>query len=150
MRVAAVARTIAELRDTTPGAVAAARLTPECHFHNTRIMEMTSALASLTALGHESRLRAFRRLVEAGPEGLAVGELRDALELPAATLTAHLNVLRGAGLVTDQREGRVIRVRASYERMNALIDYLTENCCAGAGACGPVSKCKPRRKGASK
>jgi DNA-binding transcriptional ArsR family regulator len=81
---------------------------------------------------------------------MPVGELREYLALPAATLTAHLNVLRGAGLVTDQREGRVIRVRAHYERMNALIAYLTENCCAGSGACDPVSACKPNKKGASK
>ena len=111
---------------------------------------MTAALASLAALGHESRLRAFRRLVEAGPDGMPVGELREALALPAATLSAHLNVLRSAGLVTDQREGRVIRVRASFERMNALLAYLTENCCAGSGACGPVSTCKPSKKGTSR
>src|SRR5207342_1740713 len=106
-------------------------------------MEMPSSLACLAALGHESRLRAFRRLVEAGPDGLAVGELRERLDLPPATLTAHLNVMRSAGLVVDQREGRVIRVRANYGRMNALIAYLTENCCAGSGACGPVPSCKP-------
>ena len=99
---------------------------------------MPSALASLSALGHESRLRAFRRLVEAGPDGMPVGELREYLDLPPATLTAHLNVLRGAGLVVDQREGRVIRVRANYERMNGLIAYLTENCCQGA-TCAPAA-----------
>lgn len=113
-------------------------------------METKAALASLAAISHESRLRAFRRLMEVGPEGLPVGELRDDLGLPAATLTAHLNVLRGALLVIDQREGRVIRVRANYERMNDLIAYLTENCCAGSGACGPVPACKPKKKGASK
>jgi DNA-binding transcriptional ArsR family regulator len=114
-------------------------------------MEMSSSLACLSALGHESRLRAFRRLVEAGPDGLPVGELRDHLDLPPATLTAHLNVLRSAALVIDQREGRVIRVRANYEQMNALLAYLTENCCAGSGACAPVSSpCKPCKKGASK
>ena len=112
---------------------------------------MSSSLACLAALGHESRLRAFRRLVEAGPDGLPVGELRDHLELPPATLSAHLNVLRAADLVLDQREGRVIRVRANYERMDSLIAYLTENCCAGSGACDPSpSACKPRKKGMSK
>lgn len=112
---------------------------------------MSSSLACLAALGHESRLRAFRRLVEAGHGGLPVGELRDHLDLAPATLTAHLNVLRSAGLVHDQREGRVIRVRANYERMNALLAYLTENCCAGSDACDPApSPCKPRKKGVSK
>lgn len=93
------------------------------------------ALAALRALGQEHRLAAYRALVEAGPDGLAVGELRERLDIPAATLTAHLNVLRGAALVGDVREGRVIRVRADYRRMDGLIAYLTENCCAGAG-CG--------------
>ena len=68
--------------------------------------------------------------------------------MPPATLTAHLNVLRGAQLVEDQREGRVIRVRADYARMNALLAYLTENCCAGAVECGPVAACTPKKKGA--
>jgi len=120
-------------------------------FHILGTMEMASSLACLAALGHESRLRAFRRLVEAGPEGLPVGELREYLDIPPATLSAHLNVLRAAALVIDQREGRVIRVRAHYDRMDALIAYLTENCCAGSGDCGPVAAaCKPRKKGASK
>jgi len=109
-------------------------------------MEMTTALAGLAALSHESRLRAFRRLVEVGPDGVPVGELRDYLELPAATLTAHLNVLRGAGLVTDQRAGRTIRLRANYGRMNALIDYLTENCCAGTAVCCEPLTCAPEKE----
>ena len=109
---------------------------------------MEAALASLAALGHESRLRAFRHLVEAGSDGMPVGELRNRLELPAATLTAHLNVLRAAALVRDEREGRVIRVRANYLQMNALLAYLTENCCAGAVECGPVAACTPKKKGA--
>jgi DNA-binding transcriptional ArsR family regulator len=125
-------------------------LTTAIYFHNIGIMEMSSSLACLAALGHESRLRAFRRLVEAGPDGLPVGELREHLDLPPATLSAHLNVLRAADLVHDQREGRVIRVRANYGRMDALIAYLTENCCAGSGACSPMSSaCTTRKKGAS-
>lgn len=101
-------------------------------------MDTDQTLIALRALAHETRLAAFRALVQAGREGLAVGELREALDLPPATLTAHLNVLRGAGLVADTREGRVIRVRADYARMDALIAYLTENCCQGA-ACGPAA-----------
>ncbi len=100
-------------------------------------MDAASAVGALAALSHASRLAAFRRLVQAGADGLAVGELREDLGLAPATLTAHLNVLRAAGLVIDQREGRVIRLRADYARMNALLGYLTENCCAGADCGAP-------------
>lgn len=96
-------------------------------------MEHQATLDALKALGQEHRLHAFRALVQAGPGGLSVGELRTIVDVPPATLTAHLNVLRAAGLVDDEREGRVIRVRANYLRMNALLAYLTENCCAGSG-----------------
>lgn len=109
-------------------------------------METNTALKALSALSHDSRLAAFRVLVQAGPEGLAVGELRDRLDLPPATLTAHLNVLRAAALVHDTREGRVIRVRANYLQMNGLIAYLTENCCGGVAACEPATPCTPRQK----
>ncbi len=102
-------------------------------------MKTPQALAALRALGQPHRLAAFRALVVAGPDGLSVGELRERVDLPAATLTAHLNALRSAGLVADTREGRVIRVRAEYERMDALIGYLTENCCGG-------KSCAPKRK----
>ena len=107
-------------------------------------------LLALRALGHASRLAAYRILVQAGPDGLAVGALREALGLPPATLSAHLNVLRAAGLVFDVRDGRVIRVHTDYARMNALLAYLTENCCLGANCavtaqaaavvCTPVAK----------
>src|SRR5690606_11576985 len=113
-------------------------------------MDTTNALSALGALGQETRLAAFRTLVQAGPDGLSVGELRDRLDLPPATLTAHLNVLRAAGLVVDRREGRVIRVRADYARMDALLAYLTENCCAGAVDCGPASCCPPPTKGTTR
>jgi ArsR family transcriptional regulator, arsenate/arsenite/antimonite-responsive transcriptional repressor len=97
-------------------------------------METSNALEALRALAQENRLAAFKALVQAGPGGLSVGELREKLEIPSATLTAHLNLLRSAGLVLDTRQGRVIRVRADYCQMNALLSYLTENCCAGAAA----------------
>jgi ArsR family transcriptional regulator, arsenate/arsenite/antimonite-responsive transcriptional repressor len=94
-------------------------------------MDTAQTINALRALAHGHRLAAYRALVQAGREGLAVGQLRDALDLPAATLTSHLNQLRAAGLVTDEREGRVIRVRADYDHMNALLGFLTENCCGG-------------------
>ena len=111
-------------------------------------MNTDDALKALAALSHEARLAAFRELVQAGPDGLSVGELRDRLDLPAATLTAQLNLLRNAALVADEREGRVIRVRANYGQMNALIAYLTENCCAGDVACAPERGCAPHKTGA--
>jgi len=109
-------------------------------------METNTALKALSALSHESRLAAFRTLVQAGPDGLPVGELRERLDIPAATLTAHLNILRAAALVNDQREGRVIRVRANYLQMNGLLGYLTENCCGGIADCGPTQSCAPKKK----
>jgi DNA-binding transcriptional ArsR family regulator len=109
-------------------------------------MDNATAVNALSALSHDTRLAAYRQLVQSGAQGLAVGELRERLDLPPATLSAHLNVLRAAGLVDDEREGRVIRIRANYQRMNALLAYLTENCCGGAQACAPAaSACKPRK-----
>lgn len=105
-------------------------------------MESKKTIAALKALAHGHRLELFRRLVQAGPDGLAVGALQAGTGHAGATLTNHLNALRRAGLVRDRREGRSIRCRADYARMNALIEYLTENCCAGAD-CGPPKACVP-------
>jgi DNA-binding transcriptional ArsR family regulator len=109
-------------------------------------MKAPAALESLDALAHATRLAAFRALVVAGADGLAVGELREALRVPPATLTAHLNVLRAAKLVLDRRDGRSIVVRANLARMNDLIAYLTENCCAGGASCAPGVSCPPESK----
>lgn len=111
------------------------------YFWKYRIINTETALNSLSALGHEHRLGAFRQLVQAGIDGMPVGELRERLGIPAATLTAHLNILRAAGLVSDERQGRVIRIRADYVHMNALLAYLTENCCAGSSNCENPSTC---------
>lgn len=107
-------------------------------------MDKSMAVSALRALSHEHRLAAYRALVQAGADGLAVGEIKDLLGLAPATLSSHLNILRAAGLVGDEREGRVIRVRADYARMNALIGFLTENCCDGA-SCAPVAARPARR-----
>lgn len=106
-------------------------------------IDSDATLLALRALGHASRLAAYRELIQAGRDGMPVGALRERLDLPPATLSAHLNTLRAAGLVSDAREGRVIRVRADYARMNALIGFLTENCCTGQ-PCGPDAVCAPK------
>jgi ArsR family transcriptional regulator, arsenate/arsenite/antimonite-responsive transcriptional repressor len=102
-------------------------------------MDATHTVTALRALAHPHRLAAYRALVQAGPEGMAVGELRAALRLAPATLTAHLHALRGAGLIVDERQGRVIRLRADYARMDALIGFLTENCCGGGNCPLPAT-----------
>ena len=108
-------------------------------------MKSPDAVAALKALAQDSRLAAYRALVQAGPDGLAVGDLGERLKLPGATLTNHLNVLRHAGLVRDLREGRSIRCRADYARMNALLAFLTENCC-GSDAADCAPGCAPNRR----
>lgn len=112
-------------------------------------MKSKDAIACLNALAQEHRLNLFRLLVEAGGEGLAVGELAAATGLAGATLTNHLHILRRAGMVNDERRGRTIQCRANYSQMNALLGFLTENCCAGSGslsACAPAAMCKPTRR----
>jgi len=108
-------------------------------------MKSNDVVRALAALAQDSRLAAYRLLVQAGDAGLAVGEIGERLKLPGATLSNHLNVLRRAGLVRDVREGRSIRCRADYARMNALLGFLTENCCGDAAAsCAPT--CAPNRR----
>jgi len=110
-------------------------------------MKQKIAVDALKALAHDTRLATYRLLVQAGPEGLAVGEIGARLKLPAPTLTSHLNLLRHAGLVRDVREGRSIRCRADYARMNGLLGFLTENCCGDdATSCAPVCAPKPKRR----
>jgi ArsR family transcriptional regulator len=117
-------------------------------------MESSDAVAALAALAQDSRLQVFRLLVQAGPEGLAAGRIGDALNLPGATLSFHLTQLRNAGLVTSRRDGRSLIYAAEYDAMNALIGFLTENCCGGdrgeclpeqGGACTPAISAKSKR-----
>ena len=108
-------------------------------------MKSSDAIAALKALAQTHRLALYRRLVQAGPQGLTVGALQAATGHAGATLSNHLNILRRAGLVVDRRDGRSIWCRADYARMNGLLGYLTENCCAGA-SCGPDMICAPATK----
>src|SRR5713226_7165883 len=108
-------------------------------------METTDAVTALAALAQDNRLDVFRLLVQAGPEGLPAGQVASALGLAPNTLTFHFDRLRSAGLVTVRREGRSMIYAARFETMNALLAYLTENCCKGAaGSCGSAV-CSPGR-----
>ncbi|MEW5703314.1 MAG: metalloregulator ArsR/SmtB family transcription factor [Pseudomonadota bacterium] len=118
-------------------------------------MKTTVAIASLAALAQETRLRVFRLLVQAGPAGLAAGEIASRLKLAPAMLTFHATQLRRAGLLASKREGRNVLYRANFDSMNALIGYLTENCCQGEicgapEACGPANEAVPPRRSAKR
>lgn len=98
-------------------------------------MNATAAIEALAALAQEHRLALFRLLVQAGEQGMPAGEIARALGVPNSSLSFHLAQLRNAGLILQERQHRSLIYRANYAAMNRLIDYLTENCCAGSG-CG--------------
>ena len=102
-------------------------------------MDKDAAVSALFALAHPMRLDVFRALVVAGLPGLTPGKLMESLGVPAATLSFHLKELSGAGLVTQERASRNLVYRAAYDRMNGLLGYLTDNCCAGAECAIPSS-----------
>jgi ArsR family transcriptional regulator, arsenate/arsenite/antimonite-responsive transcriptional repressor len=109
-------------------------------------MEISDVVAALAALAQDNRLEVYRLLVKAGPDGMPAGSVATALDLAPNTLTFHFDRLRQAGLVTVRRAGRSMIYAARYDQMNALISYLTDNCCGGAPEqCAPVAACKPKR-----
>ena len=89
-------------------------------------------------MAQESRLAIFRLLVQAGPAGLAAGAIGEKLDLPPATLSFHLAGLTRAGLAQSRQDGRFVIYSASYDSMNALVGFLTENCCQGASCETPT------------
>jgi ArsR family transcriptional regulator len=110
-------------------------------------MEMKDALAALSALAHATRLAVYRRLVEAGGDGCVAGDLAQALDVPAATLSFHLKELSHAALIEAEPQGRFVCYRANFATMTQLLGYLTENCCAGnAAACLPRVDCAPAKR----
>jgi DNA-binding transcriptional ArsR family regulator len=108
-------------------------------------MKTADAVASLAALAQDNRLDVFRLLVQAGPEGMAAGQVAERLGLAPNTLTFHFDRLRSAGLVSVRRDGRSMIYAARFEAMNGLVSFLTENCCQGASEkCAPVAVCQPK------
>ncbi|GER21399.1 ArsR family transcriptional regulator [Variovorax paradoxus] len=94
-------------------------------------MEEKAVIQALAALAQPVRLQVFRALVVAGPAGLTPGVLAEQLGVPSTSLSFHLKELTHANLVSQERDGRNLIYRAVFEQMNALLGYLTENCCQG-------------------
>ena len=105
-------------------------------------MEETDVVKSLAALAQPIRLQVFRALVTAGNDGGTPGVLAELLSLPASSLSFHLKELVNAGLVTQERISRNLVYRVSFDRMNGLLAYLTENCCQGQGCLVDSTDCK--------
>lgn len=112
-------------------------------------MDSAHVIEALSGLANEHRLAVYRLLVQAGPEGLSAGAIAESLELPASSLSFHLAHLTRAGLILQRRESRSLIYSTDFEQMNALVAFLTENCCGGrscAPACAPAAAEHPRRK----
>lgn len=94
-------------------------------------MESTIAIAAFSALAQPTRMAAFRLLVAHEPQGLAAGEVARQLSVPQNTMSTHLAILERAGLVTSERQGRVITYRAGLDQVRALTAFLVQDCCGG-------------------
>jgi ArsR family transcriptional regulator, arsenate/arsenite/antimonite-responsive transcriptional repressor len=94
-------------------------------------VETKEAVKALAALAQETRLSIFRLLVQAGPQGVAAGQIGESLDVPPATLSFHLKELRHAGLVSSRQVGRFSYYSTDFERMAGLMTFLTQNCCQG-------------------
>ena len=102
-------------------------------------MDMTLAVIALEALGQPARLAVFRLLLQAGPDGLAAGEVARRLDVRANTLSSQLGILQGAGLLSARRDGRSIHYAADMVGVRALMAWLLQDCCGGSSeTCAPV------------
>ncbi len=119
--------------------MARARLVLLKYFEYSGSMDEQDVVKALAALAQPVRLKVFRALVVTGDAGLTPGTMAEGLDMPANTLSFHLKELVNAGLVTQERASRNLIYRAAYERMNALLGYLTENCCQGASCALPAA-----------
>ncbi len=104
------------------------------------------ALQAFGALSNEHRLAIFRLLVQAGPEGMAAGDIADKLGIPSSSLSFHLAHLNRAGLITQSRDGRSLIYAADFTAMSGLVGFLTENCCGGAACAPAVAPTQKKRK----
>ena len=102
-----------------------------------------NVVRALGALAQEHRLAVFRLLVQAGGQGMAAGELAARIGVPPSSMSVHLAQLANAGLVTQRRQSRSIIYAADFAAMNALMGYLTDNCCGGADCGVEATACCP-------
>jgi len=109
-------------------------------------MKSDNAVKALAALAQDTRLGLYRLLVQRGPEGLAASDIAAKLGVPVSTLSFHLKELTHAGLIAARQEGRFIYYSANFGAMNALVGYLTENCCGGQSCAGGVVQVQPPLK----
>jgi len=108
-------------------------------------MDEEYIITALSALAQQHRLRAYRALVVAGGAGITAGVMAEELGVSPAALSFQLKELTHAGLIQPVQEGRFVRYRANYAAMTALLNYMTENCCAGsADTCCPPAQPKRR------
>jgi ArsR family transcriptional regulator len=119
-------------------------------------MDISTTVKALGALAQESRLKAFRLLVNSGPEGLAAGEIARRLDIPHNTLSSHLAILSNAGLLSSRRESRSIIYSIDFDGTRELLAFLMEDCCHGQPElCEPVLDsllsrcCDPNENGRS-
>ena len=119
-------------------------------------MNAAGTIEALGALAHEHRLAIYRLLVESGPAGLSAGAIADHIGVIPSSLTFHVQALQRAGLVTQRRVSRQRFYAADFDSMNALIEYLTKNCCSGAQSCAPnclpasaIGKARPKSRRAA-
>ncbi|MEJ1296050.1 MAG: metalloregulator ArsR/SmtB family transcription factor [Candidatus Sedimenticola sp. (ex Thyasira tokunagai)] len=94
-------------------------------------MELEITAKRLAELGHSTRLAIFRHLVKCGPDGCPVGDVQKMLDIPGSTLSHHLGRLMSAGLVEQRRDGRTLYCRPVYSALDEVINFLTDECCAG-------------------
>ena len=107
-------------------------------------MKSKDVVPAFAALAQETRLAAYRMLVQAGPEGVPAGEIAGRLGIPPATASFHLSQLTHAGLIQPRTQGRFVIYSTDFERMNELVSFLTDNCCGGQ-SCAPA--CSPTKTG---
>ncbi len=107
-------------------------------------MDTKTAVRLLAALAQDSRLEVFRLLVQAGPDGLAAGDIAERLGIPPSTLSFHVKALSHAGLIGSRQASRFVYYFANFEAMTGLLAFLGENCCGGR-SCVPVRPTVPKR-----